>query len=296
MKLLPIFLFVLMLTSAAAQPSASVTVLPDDSLVSVPLNRPVHLTIILPPGYAPTGPLLPVLYLNDGQDIPRLHLSDVLDSLYNAQTIRPFVLVAPHANVDRIQEYGTAAQPDYMKRGSKAKAYTDFVLTELMPYIQKHYRVSTSPAQNVIAGFSLGGLSAFDIGFHHPERFSRVGVFSGSFWWRSKKFSSDSGNAYDDDTDRIMQSLVRKSTTKPTVKCWLQTGTHDETSDRNNNGVIDSIDDTLDIIKELEKKGFHRETAGNQGDIRYVEVPGGEHNQATWSAIMPDFLRWAFGK
>lgn len=276
-----------MLTSASAQPSASVTVLPNDSLVSVPLNRPVHLTIMLPPGYSETGPDLPVLYLNDGQDIPSLHLTHVLDSLYNAQAIRPFVLVAPHANVDRIQEYGTAAQPDYLKRGSKAAAYTDFVLTELMPYIQKHYRVSANPAQNVIAGFSLGGLSAFDIGFHHPERFSRVGVFSGSFWWRSKKFNS----AYDDDTDRIMHSLVRASTTKPVVKFWLQTGTHDETSDRNNNGIIDSIDDTLDIIKELENKGFYRNT-----NIRYVEVPGGEHNQKTWSAIMPDFLGWAFGK
>ncbi|RYF65145.1 MAG: esterase family protein, partial [Cytophagaceae bacterium] len=193
-----------MLTSAAAQPSASVTVLPDDSIASVPLSRTVQLTIILPPGYSETGPRLPVLYLNDGQDLPRLNMSDVLDSLYNAQSIKPFVLVSMHANVDRIQEYGTASQADYMKRGSKAGAYADFVLTELLPYIQKRYHVSSDPAQCAIAGFSLGGLSAFDIGFHHPDRFSRVGVFSGSFWWRKKAFSS----AYDDDTDRIMHSLV----------------------------------------------------------------------------------------
>ena len=281
-----------MLTSAAAQPSATVTVLPDDSLVSVPLNRAVHLTIMLPPSYSETGPLLPVLYLNDGQDLPRLRMSDVLDSLYKAQTVRPFVLVAVHANVDRIQEYGIAAQPDYMKRGSKANAYTDFVLTELLPYIQKRYRVSANPALCAIAGFSLGGLSAFDIGFHHPDRFSRVGVFSGSFWWRKKKFST----AYDDETDRIMHSLIRESTTKPDLHFWLQTGTNDETGDRNNNGVIDSIDDTLDIIHELEKKGYQRDHNGNQRDIRYVEVVGGEHNQQTWSAIMPDFLNWAFGR
>ncbi|WP_375445413.1 alpha/beta hydrolase [uncultured Fibrella sp.] len=281
-----------MLTSAAAQPSASVTVLPDDSIVSVPLNRAVHLTIMLPPGFSETGPLWPVLYLNDGQDLPRLNMSEVLDSLYKAQTIRPFVLVAMHANVDRIQEYGTASQADYMKRGSKASAYADFVLTELLPYVRKRYHVSADPAQSAIAGFSLGGLSAFDIGFHHPDRFSRVGVFSGSFWWRKKKFNS----AYDDETDRIMHSLIRESTTKPAVRFWLQTGTNDETSDRNNNGVIDSIDDTLDIINELEKKGLQREQAGNPHDIRYVQVEGGEHNQRTWGAIMPDFLTWAFGK
>lgn len=295
MNALLISLLVLMLTSAAAQPSASVTVLSDDSVVSVPLNRTVQLTVILPPAYSETGPLLPVLYLNDGQDLPRLHMSDVLDSLYQAQAVRPFVLVAMHANVDRIQEYGTAAQADYMKRGSKAGAYTNFVLTELLPHIQKNYHVSADPSQTVIAGFSLGGLSAFDIGFHHPEQFSRIGVFSGSFWWRSKAFSSDSGSTYDDDTDRIMQSLIRRSTTKPAVRFWLQTGTNDETSDRNSNGVIDSIDDTLDIIKELEKKGYGREQNGNPNDIRYVEVAGGEHNQRTWSAIMPNFLTWAFG-
>lgn len=292
MKHLFISLLVLMLTSAAAQPSASVTVLPDDSIVSVPLNRAVHLTVMLPPGFSETGPLLPVLYLNDGQDLPRLNMSEVLDSLYKAQAIKPFVLVAMHANVDRIQEYGTAAQADYMKRGSKAGAYADFVLTELLPYVQKRYHISADPAQSAIAGFSLGGLSAFDIGFHHPDRFSRVGVFSGSFWWRKKKFNS----AYDDETDRIMHSLIRESTTKPAVRFWLQTGTNDETSDRNNNGVIDSIDDTLDIIKELEKKGFEREQAGDTHDIRYVQVEGGEHNQRTWSAIMPNFLTWAFGK
>ncbi len=275
-----------MSTLAAAQPPTGITVVADDSLVSVPLNRLVHLTVMLPPTYLANGPRLPVLYLNDGQDIPRLNLAHILDSLYNTQTIKPFVVVAMHANADRIQEYGTAARPDYMNRGSKAHAYTDFVLTELLPYIHGHYRVTDNPAQTAIAGFSLGGLSAFDIGFHHPDRFSGVGVFSGSFWWRTKKFSQ----AYDDDTDRIMHGLIRESTAKPNVRFWLQTGTRDETSDRNNNGVIDSIDDTLDIITELTNKGY-----AHPGDIRYVEVPGGEHNQRTWAAIFPDFLTWAFG-
>jgi enterochelin esterase-like enzyme len=158
-----------------------VTVRRDDTLYSVPLNRTVHLTIVLPPDYQSTTMAYPVLYLNDGQDLPRLRMTAVLDSLYQGKKIAPFVLVAIHAG-DRIQEYGTAAQADYMHRGSKANLYTDFVLTELLPYVKKHYRVSTEPSRSVFAGFSLGGLSAFDIVFHHPEQFSRAGVFSGSFW------------------------------------------------------------------------------------------------------------------
>ena len=262
-----------------------VTVHRDDSLHSVPLNRTVHLDIILPPRYETSGLTYPVLYLNDGQDLPRLRMTAVLDSLYQKQAVQPFVLVAIHAG-DRIQEYGTAAQADYLKRGSKANLYTDFVLTELLPYIQSHYRVSTNPAQTVCAGFSLGGLSAFDLVFHHPERFSKAGVFSGSFWWRSK--STEAG--YRDETDRIMHDLVRKGQYSPMLTFWFETGTNDETGDRNNNGIIDAIDDTTDLIDELVKKGYSRER-----DIRYVEIVGGEHNPKTWRKIMPDFLMWAFG-
>ena len=271
-----------------AEPS-TVTVHRDDSLHSVPLNRTVHLDVILPPDYQSSGKIYPVLYLNDGQDLGRLKMVSVLDSLYKKKAIQPFVLVAIHAG-DRIQEYGTAAQGDYMNRGSKAGLYTDFVLTELLPYIKKHYRVSTNPAQSVFAGFSLGGLSAFDLVFHHPDRFSKAGVFSGSFWWRSKS----TADGYRDETDRIMHALVRKGAHHKHLKFWFETGTDDETSDRNNNGVIDSIDDTLDLIGELAKKGYRRDEPGRPHDIRYVEIRGGKHNQDTWSKIMPDFLTWAF--
>ena len=269
----------------AAQPH-SVTVQRDDSLYSVVLNRTVRLDIILPPGQPPTDALYPVLYLNDGQDLARLKMSAVLDSLYEKRAIQPFVLVAIHAG-ERLQEYGTAAQADYMGRGSKAGLYTDFVLTELISYIRKHYPVSTDPTRAAFAGFSLGGLSAFDITLHHPERFSKVGVFSGSFWWRSK--STEAG--YRDETDRIMHQLVRGGNYKKGLKFWFEVGTDDETDDRNNNGIIDAIEDTTDLIDELVKKGYDRQT-----DIRYVEVPGGQHNQKTWSRVMPDFLTWAFGK
>ena len=278
-----------LLASVHAEPGG-ITVRRDDSLYSVPLQRAVHLDILLPPDYASSGKEYPVLYLNDGQDLARLRMTEVLDSLYQHKIIQPFVLVAIHAG-DRIQEYGTAAQADYMHRGSKAALYTNFVLTELLPYIKNHYRVSSEPAKSVFAGFSLGGLSAFDLVFHHPERFSRAGVFSGSFWWRSK--STEAG--YRDETDRIMHDLVRKGPYSPTLKFWFETGTDDETSDRNNNGIIDSIDDTTDLIDELVKKGYQRDGNGHPRDIRYVEIVGGQHNQQTWSNIMPDFLEWAFG-
>lgn len=323
LKLIPQYgLFVLLFPHKAftllkhVDTSIEIVVRHDTALHSHYLHRVAVLDIVLPPDYSSSKQSYKVLYMNDGQDLERLHITEVLKKVYQNAEVEPFILVAIHCG-ERIQEYGTASQADYKQRGAKAGAYTSFVVEELMPYIQNNFRVLTGPVHTAFCGFSLGGLSAFDIVWHHPDLFGKVGVFSGSFWWRQKAYE----NHYDDENDRIMHRLVRQSpvyglqfrvdssqftvhsstvNSKPetvngklenTPQFWLQTGTEDEKDDRNNNGIIDSIEDTLDLIAELEKKGFHWGR-----DIRYVEVKGGHHDQATWSAIMPNFLTWAFGK
>jgi len=273
------------LSAHASQPD-SVVIRRDETLVSAFLNRPVRLDIILPPGYsAKAAQAYPVLYLNDGQDLPRLRMKVVLDSLYRQRAIQPFVVVAIHAG-ERIQEYGIAAEADYLKRGAKAGVYRDFVVRELLPYVQRTYGVSRRAEEAVFAGFSLGGLSAFDLVWNQPQLFGRAGVFSGSFWWRSRAL--DQGYT---DADRIMHRQVRTTAAPKQVRFWLQTGTLDETSDRDKDGVIDSIDDTLDLVAELERKGFRWGKA-----VTYVEVKGGRHDPETWGQIMPSFLLWAFGR
>jgi len=262
----------------------TVVVRRDEYLFSVALGRVVRLDVVLPPGFSARAAVpYPVLYLNDGQDLARLHLPAVLNRLFRRGELRPFVLVAIHA-ADRLQEYGVAARPDYLGRGSRAGRYTDFMLKELLPYVQTHYHASADPGAAAVAGMSLGGLMAFDLAWHHPEAFLRVGVFSGSFWWRGRGLA----DGYTD-ADRLMHSLVRARAARPGQQFWLQTGTSDETNDRNNNGVIDAIDDTLDLRADLLAQGVP------PAAIRYVEVPGGHHHPTTWGCIMPDFLRWAFG-
>ncbi|MDB5236755.1 MAG: Enterochelin esterase [Hymenobacter sp.] len=249
------------------------------------LSRQVELSILLPPAAETPGPY-PVLYLNDGQDLERLNFQATLDALYARRAVRPFVVVAPHANELRTQEYGTAGYADFNGRGSLAGAYTTFILEELRPFAQANHEASADPADNVMAGFSLGGLSAFDIVWHHPEAFARAGVFSGSFWWRQKAVGAGYTPA-----DRIMHGLVRAGQPHASHRFWLQTGTLDEHNDRNENGVIDSVEDCLDLIDELIKNGLNAQQA-----LRYVQVEGGRHHPDTWGRVMPDFLVWAFGQ
>jgi enterochelin esterase-like enzyme len=159
-------------------------------------------------------------------------------------------------------------------------------MEELIPYIRKTYAVH-SFREKAFAGFSLGGLMALDIVWKHPDEFSKAGVFSGSLWWRSIDQSEDD---YDDDKHRIMQQQVRKGQHYPGIKFFFQCGNMDEKKDRNHNGIIDSIDDTLDLIKELETKGYNPEE-----DIYYLELPDGKHDVPTWGRAMPVFLKWAWG-
>lgn len=80
-----------------------------------------------------------------------------------------------------------------------------------------------------------------------------------------------------------MHNKIRNSEHKNGLKFWFECGTNDEKADRNNNGIIDAIEDTLDLIKELKLKGY------SENDIKYVEVEGGEHNFNTWKKYFRGF-------
>lgn len=254
----------------------------EESITSIFLNREVHITLIYPKNISEK---LNVLIFNDGQDFKELAFYSSIDTLLAQNKIQPFMCVGIHANHDRLHEYGTASQADYKQRGSKAKQHNDFIVQELLPLLVKKYSIKIEG--NVIGGLSLGGLSAMDIGWNNSTIFSKIGVFSGSFWWRQK--TEEEG--YTDENDRIMHNIVRAGTYRKGMKFWFEAGTNDEKSDRNNNGIIDAIDDTLDLIKELEKKGYKKDK-----DLIYREIEGGEHNINTWKNVLPEFLIWAFEK
>jgi len=236
--------------------------------------------VFLPPGYHTSDAYYNVLYVNDGQEADALKLRETLARLTAARLIRPLIAVAIPTNENRLHEYGTSIAPNALALGVLAAAYEFFIIEELMPLIERTYR--TRPGASFL-GVSLGGLSAFDIAWNNAARFTTVGVMSGSFWWR----------AADDEThidpgDRIAHSLVRRAAATPPLRFWFQAGTRDEVCDRDSDGVIDAIQDTLELIAELRRGGCPAE------NVAYVEVAGGRHDFETWARVLPAFLTWAF--
>ncbi len=260
----------------------------EKTFVSVYLDRSIRADFYIPRlRTVETRRAFSLLIFNDGQDLNAVGIENALADLSFEDSIKPTLVVGVHPN-NRMEEYGTAHQSDYKNRGERALDYTKFIMWELLPFLEREYRISRNPSERVFAGFSLGGLSAFDIVWNRPTLFGKVGVFSGSLWWRSVAF-----NPKDPDGNRIAHQMVEDSELagREHLKFWFEAGTEDEKEDRNNNGVIDAIDDTVDLIAALEDKGINRRRS-----IKYIEIEGGKHHPSTWKKVLPDFLLWAFEK
>lgn len=257
----------------------------DDEIYSRHLQRQVKLTIINTP-MPDDKTELNLLLLNDGQEMGQFRIKEIVDSLYRKKLIKPLLVVGIHAG-DRMKEYGVADYPDFTNRGDKAGYYDKFINDELYFFAKKKATVRKFKSV-VIAGCSLGGLSAFDIAWNHAEKIDKVGVFSGSFWWRDK---DDKATDYSDDKNRIIINKIRSSKKKPGLKYWFYTGGKEENGDRDKDGIIDVTDDTKDLVELIKSKNVCL-----PDDIMYTEDANGKHDYASWSKQLPAFLVWAFGK
>lgn len=268
----------------SATETAPIIMVDQFTLNSIYLEREVIID-----GYLPTNikepQQLSLLLINDGQDLVKMPFDEILAKLLEEKEIEPLVCIGIHCGVERKREYGTAYSADYKGRGDKAGLYSKFIFDELLPLIRKKYNTPNFKDKS-FAGFSLGGLSAVDIAWNNASEFKKIGMFSPSLWWRRKAY--DKG--YDEENDRMMHLQVRHGKMYPWLQFFIQTGLLDEKADRNQNGIIDSIDDALDFIVELRAKGF------TDSHIKYYELEDGKHDVPTWARAFPAFLKWGWGK
>ncbi len=244
-------------------------------------------------GYDPADTTF--LLVNDGQDVIPLGVALALDDLWKKDQLRPMVVVALPVTPggDRLHDYGTAEHDVTIAcdtgtqiLGTRAADYARYVIDQALPAAEAAVGFAASPARTGFIGASLGGLSAFSIAWDHPEVFAFAGVMSGSLWWRTH-----AGTVEERQNSRIMHAIVARSEPRPGLRAWFQAGTNDETADRDEDGVIDAIDDTLDLMAALRAKGFEDGVS-----MVYREVERGIHGYPTWRVVFPEFLLWAAGK
>lgn len=151
------------------------------------LSEDRNLNIYLPRGYHPDSvQTYPVIYLLDGSaDEDFIHIAGLVQFLsFSWINSIPETIVVGVVNVDRKRDFTFPTtveqdQLDYPTTGSSGK-FIQFLDQELMPYIEKNYKVNS---QKTIIGQSLGGLLVSEILFENPNLFDNYFIISPSLWW-----------------------------------------------------------------------------------------------------------------
>lgn len=140
-----------------------------------------YVSIYLPPGYKKTPQKrYPVVYFlhgfTDSDDKwygftkHWINLPKIADSLFATGKFNEMILVTP----DAFTRYQGSMYSNSVTTGN----WEDFVATELVNYIDQHYRTLSKAANRGLAGHSMGGYGALRIGQKHPEIFSSIYLLS----------------------------------------------------------------------------------------------------------------------
>lgn len=133
--------------------------------------------IYTPPGYMETEDDYPILYLQHGYGENELgwiyqgKLAETADRLIREEKIKPMLIVTADGMMREEKENG-----DIIHR---PELFTEELLEDIMPLIEKRYRVKEGKENHALAGLSMGSLQTSMIVFTHIGLFGWAGLFSG---------------------------------------------------------------------------------------------------------------------
>jgi enterochelin esterase-like enzyme len=145
--------------------------------------------VYTPPGYEANRERYPVFYLLHGAgDVDDSWTSVgragfILDNLIASNKAKPMIVVMPAGHVNGAGAALGAPVPAAAVQGmpgigSGPDPFANDFLADLLPYVEKNYRVLTDRQSRAIAGLSMGGNQTLNIAIPHLEKFAYIGVFS----------------------------------------------------------------------------------------------------------------------
>ncbi|HEX7977321.1 MAG TPA: alpha/beta hydrolase-fold protein [Gemmatimonadaceae bacterium] len=206
--------------------------------------------VYTPAGYdtlARGGGLPLLLTFDGGEYVKSIHAPTILDNLVAARRIAPMVAVF----------VGSADEQRDVELDQNER-YAQFLATELLPSIRARYAVASSPARNVVAGSSMGGLAAAFVANRHPELFGNVLSQSGAFMF---------GAPGEQEGEKMKREVA--ASPKRDVAYYLEAGIYE--NDRRENGVdlLSSNRHLRDALKAKNYRVTYDEFAGGHSDLNW---------------------------
>lgn len=146
------------------------------SLQSPSLERELKYAVQLPPSYErETKRRYPVLYFLHGmngneREFERRGVAEAVAKMRSEGKIGEFIIVAP------------AGENSFYLNAKNGVRYEDAVIKDLIPHIEKTFRVVSNRDNRAIQGLSMGGYGALMLAFKHPEMFSSVTAHSSALF------------------------------------------------------------------------------------------------------------------
>jgi enterochelin esterase family protein len=147
------------------------------------LGKDRRMHVYTPPGYEAGTEKCPVLYLlhgaGDSDDswtsVGRANF--ILDNLIAARKAKPMIVVMPAGHTGPFSFIMPAQRARDAGPVGNARFEDEFV-KDIVPYVEKHYRVLTDRPHRAVAGLSMGGAQTLNLAGSRPNDFGYVGVFS----------------------------------------------------------------------------------------------------------------------
>jgi enterochelin esterase family protein len=248
--------------------------------------------VYTPPDYDGGKKRYPVLYLlhgwgeNEQGWHTQGHADLILDNLIAAQKAKPMIIVMDNLNTAKPGEEATifsarwlwppappappppppapgapaaAPRPRSGLAGFTGAAFTEMMLTDLIPLIEKTYRALPGRENRAMAGLSMGGMQTFMTTLANLDQFAYIGGFSGS--------SGGRGGAFDPKTSNNGVFADAAAFNKKVKVLFLGIGSVEGPGTKN-------------FSEQLTKAGIHNV---------YFESPGTAHEWLTWRRCLNDF-------
>ena len=247
----------------------------DFAFLSADKNRPLH--IWLPDDYAVSRERYPVMYFFDGHN---LFLNE--DATYGKSWglkeflenwAKPMIIVGiecGHEGQERLQEYlPYAATGDYFGSIAGTGDQTlQWIVEEVKPYIDGHYRTWPFRECTGIAGSSMGGLMALYGAVHYNRWFSKAACISSSIGICMEPLMAD----------------MTEHPLDPDTRLYLSWGTREAFG----------LEDPTKDDRSSRTYHWNRQVALRAEDYgasaKLACQVGGGHCEADWEKLVPDFM------